>query len=379
VDDLVGKKFGLLTVLSVNRRKYHPISCFCQCDCGGTHTVRSDNLIHGRVKRCKNPVHRQKYTTKEKRERKNRIDRARRAANKLNSYSDEDIKIINMRVALKTNTEILSNTYYTKGQMQGLFRKHFKGKDPLAEHISNLVKSGRSLKSVCRELHLSTGMVSQICSRRGIVPPGSPKRKVKKKPKDHRAFAEDCYCYYIENKSIRDTSRAVGYKNGASLSNLFRKYIPGYQVESKKKRDNSYRLQGRGSWFRKSELYRFEKNFQKDCVATIKERYSVIDDPPRFSFTPDVISYINDGVIFMEMKTAARKVDLAKALGQSIIYRYQGLNHYYKNKRVFSLICIPDDLNYPETFVLAAMTNDVITCKQSELLKELSIIDEITQ
>ena len=379
MEELVGQKFNLLTVLSVHRRKYSPKTCLCRCDCGGTHTVRSDNLIHGRVKWCKNPIHRSKYTIEELKERKNKKERQRRAENKISTLSDEDWKLIRMRENLKTNKDIMQNTYYKKGQIQGLFRKYFKGKDPLHEHFASLIRNGRTLKSVCREFKVSTGMVSKICQSRGVVPPGSPsKRKYPKKNRDNKSFAEDCYCFFKDGMSVRDLSREVGYKQSTTILSLLKKYVPAYREMSEKRMEDTYKKQNIKTWWKRSGLYRFEKDFEKDCVDLIKERYLVIDNPPRFSFTPDVVLFINDAVVFIEMKVSARKVDLAKALGQTLVYSYQG-HERYKNKRVFSLICVPDDLKYFDTFVLTAMGHNIITCKQSGLMKELEIIDKATQ
>lgn len=48
----IGKKFGRLTVLSidkvVNRRKYY----LCQCECGNTKSIRSDSLTSGKTQSC---------------------------------------------------------------------------------------------------------------------------------------------------------------------------------------------------------------------------------------------------------------------------------------------------------------------------------------
>lgn len=47
--DLTGKRFGKLTVISLNeeRDKYNTALWKCQCDCGNQKIVRSANLLKG--------------------------------------------------------------------------------------------------------------------------------------------------------------------------------------------------------------------------------------------------------------------------------------------------------------------------------------------
>ena len=61
--NLVGMKFGLLTVISESERVYigKSKSCkrtfICKCECGALKTVIYDNLMNGDVTTCGNPIH----------------------------------------------------------------------------------------------------------------------------------------------------------------------------------------------------------------------------------------------------------------------------------------------------------------------------------
>jgi len=51
--DIIGKKFGMLTVIEESRRdKNYNIYYKCRCDCGFLHEVRRDNLLSGKVTSC---------------------------------------------------------------------------------------------------------------------------------------------------------------------------------------------------------------------------------------------------------------------------------------------------------------------------------------
>lgn len=52
-NDLTGQRYGRLVVVSraPNDRTNH-VQWFCTCDCGNTSTVRSMDLIFGKVKSC---------------------------------------------------------------------------------------------------------------------------------------------------------------------------------------------------------------------------------------------------------------------------------------------------------------------------------------
>jgi hypothetical protein len=55
LEDLTGKRFGLLTVIErANRKPTTNAWVFwrCVCDCGNEHIVASGNLKHGNVKSC---------------------------------------------------------------------------------------------------------------------------------------------------------------------------------------------------------------------------------------------------------------------------------------------------------------------------------------
>lgn len=50
--NLVGQRFGRLTVLEENGRKYHCVAWLCKCDCGNYSTVAGYLLKNGSVKSC---------------------------------------------------------------------------------------------------------------------------------------------------------------------------------------------------------------------------------------------------------------------------------------------------------------------------------------
>jgi hypothetical protein len=53
IKDLVGRRFGRLTVLEdTGRRKNHKVLWECLCDCGKTVSVKSDQLTSGKTKSC---------------------------------------------------------------------------------------------------------------------------------------------------------------------------------------------------------------------------------------------------------------------------------------------------------------------------------------
>lgn len=50
--DLIGKRFGRLTVIKMDGYKRGCVVWLCSCDCGKTHRVQSSLLNNGRVKSC---------------------------------------------------------------------------------------------------------------------------------------------------------------------------------------------------------------------------------------------------------------------------------------------------------------------------------------
>ena len=53
VKNLVGQKFGRLTVVELDKsKKRNGTYWLCKCDCGNTSIVRSDSLISGNTKSC---------------------------------------------------------------------------------------------------------------------------------------------------------------------------------------------------------------------------------------------------------------------------------------------------------------------------------------
>ena len=50
--NLVGRKFGKLTVLSLAPRKNNLVYWFCECDCGKSVTIRTGSLLSGNTKSC---------------------------------------------------------------------------------------------------------------------------------------------------------------------------------------------------------------------------------------------------------------------------------------------------------------------------------------
>lgn len=50
--DLTGKRFGMLTVLSLAEKRRGAIMWKCLCDCGRTSVVRSSNLFRGATRSC---------------------------------------------------------------------------------------------------------------------------------------------------------------------------------------------------------------------------------------------------------------------------------------------------------------------------------------
>lgn len=52
IDDLMGKKFGRLTVIGMAPKTGRKTFWICQCDCGNIKTVRSDSLKAGLIRSC---------------------------------------------------------------------------------------------------------------------------------------------------------------------------------------------------------------------------------------------------------------------------------------------------------------------------------------
>jgi hypothetical protein len=52
VEEMVGIKFGRLTVLRTERTKGKPPIAFCQCDCGRAHSARAYHLRDGKIQSC---------------------------------------------------------------------------------------------------------------------------------------------------------------------------------------------------------------------------------------------------------------------------------------------------------------------------------------
>lgn len=67
-NDILGKKFGMLTVKEFSHMKNYRSYYVCQCDCGNTKIIMRHSLISGRTKSCgctikRNPVkHNKSYT-----------------------------------------------------------------------------------------------------------------------------------------------------------------------------------------------------------------------------------------------------------------------------------------------------------------------------
>lgn len=51
-EDLSGKKYGKLTVISMVRKNKRKLFCVCACDCGNVTTVCTDNLQSGHTQSC---------------------------------------------------------------------------------------------------------------------------------------------------------------------------------------------------------------------------------------------------------------------------------------------------------------------------------------
>lgn len=51
-NDLTGQRFGRLVVIGIDDRNTRKTYYNCQCDCGKVKSVRSDNLIAGRIQSC---------------------------------------------------------------------------------------------------------------------------------------------------------------------------------------------------------------------------------------------------------------------------------------------------------------------------------------
>lgn len=52
IKNLIGKKFGRLSVIGIDDRGTRKTYWVCQCDCGNIKTVRSDSLQSGAIKSC---------------------------------------------------------------------------------------------------------------------------------------------------------------------------------------------------------------------------------------------------------------------------------------------------------------------------------------
>lgn len=86
--NLVGKKFGRLTVISMTR-KNGKVGCLCVCDCGTQKIVRSSHLVSGAILSCgclarENLVKRNKSKKQREIVSKSMIGNKRRAKNEVN-------------------------------------------------------------------------------------------------------------------------------------------------------------------------------------------------------------------------------------------------------------------------------------------------------
>lgn len=52
IENLIGKKFGRLTVIGIDDKPSRKTYFVCQCDCGNVKTIRGDSLKCGAVKSC---------------------------------------------------------------------------------------------------------------------------------------------------------------------------------------------------------------------------------------------------------------------------------------------------------------------------------------
>jgi len=51
-EDVIGQKFGRLTVVSLERATHYRITAFCKCDCGKSCKADLSNLKQGKKKSC---------------------------------------------------------------------------------------------------------------------------------------------------------------------------------------------------------------------------------------------------------------------------------------------------------------------------------------
>jgi hypothetical protein len=145
----------------------------------------------------------------------------------------------------------------------------------------------------------------------------------------------DAYCIFSEEKcsSLRDAGEIIGCA-GSYLTHSFVKFIPGYYAKSKQRRSESKSNKAEALRKFKSRAFRFESEFSnyitESCLSSLGVEVGVRN---RSAMEIDLVV---DERFLVELKVTTRKVDLARALGQTMF----NLKTFDGNAKA-GIVCVP--------------------------------------
>lgn len=147
INDLVGKKFGRLLVLSINSKNNHGAYMYnCKCDCGNECIVRSGNLVHGTTKSCGCLMHESVLNN-----RKNAYEKLQN-----DNYIDgTSIHSIKRTELIKSNTSGVTGVSFDESRQKWLAQIVFKGKHYNLGRYDNKEDAIKSRKDAEEKLHKS--------------------------------------------------------------------------------------------------------------------------------------------------------------------------------------------------------------------------------
>jgi len=120
INNLVGKKFGRLLVLSINsKNNYGAYMYNCKCDCGNECIVRSGNLVHGTTRSCGCLVHESVLNNREY---------AYEKLQKDNYIEGTSVHAIKRIEPIKSNKSGVTGVSFDKSRQKWLAQIIFKGK-----------------------------------------------------------------------------------------------------------------------------------------------------------------------------------------------------------------------------------------------------------
>ena len=136
--------------------------------------------------------------------------------------------------------------------------------------------------------------------------------------------------------------------------------IPEYHDESLARRARSqynkkFRLNGR-----MSNKFKSEKDFNNYISEMFYDFNQIHPHDIQTYVIPDIVITHKGISIVIELKTTTSKSELAKALGQSILYMHNNI----LKENVFYIICVPSDCLCDTEFISTANKYNIKVCTE---------------